>query len=79
MLTKSKLSKGHSKVAWNSHQLSTLKLNYGVFQSKYGINSLTVRIIVVDIQCKDEGKQRRNYLDKYQEYMYLMTTDFKLI
>ena len=29
--------------------------------------------------CKDEGKQRLNYLEKYLENMHPMMTDFKLV
>ena len=35
MLTKSKFSKGYNYIDWKSLQLSTLKLNFGIFLSKY--------------------------------------------
>ena len=56
MPTKSMFSKGHNIRAWNSLQLSTLKLNSGIFPSKYRINSPTIYMIVVYVQCKDEGE-----------------------
>ena len=61
MLTKSNLSKGHNIIALNSLWLSTLKLNSGIFPSKYRINSPTIYKSVVYVQCEDEGEQRRNY------------------
>ena len=61
MLTESKLSKGRNIITWNSLQLSTLKLNFGVFPSKYRINSLIIYMIVVYVQCRGEGEQTRNY------------------
>ena len=67
MLTKSKFSKRHNIKAWNSLWLFTLKLNSGIFPSKYRINSPTISMVIVYVQCKDEGEQRR----KYQENRHL--------
>ena len=75
MRTKSKLSKGHNTIARNFPELSTLKLNLGIFPSKYRINSPTIYIIVVYVQCRDEGEQIRHY----PENIELMATCFKII
>ena len=49
--------------------------NLGIFPSKYRINSPTIYIIVVYVQCRDKGEQIRNYPDNTE----LMTTCFKII
>ena len=63
MRTKSKFSTGHNRIDWNFLHLSTLKLNLGIFPSKYRSNSLTIYLTGVYVQCKDKGEQRRNYHD----------------
>ena len=63
MLTNSKFSKGHNRINWNSLQLSTLKLNLGIFPSKFRSNSPTIYMTGVYVQCKDKGELRGNYHD----------------
>ena len=67
MLTNNNLSKGLNTKAWNFLSLSTLKLNFGIFPSKYRIKSPTINMIVVYVQCRDEGVQTRNYPDNTRE------------
>ena len=61
MRRRSKFSKGHNRIDWKFLQLSTLKLNLGIFPSKYRSSSLTIYLTGVYVQCKDNGEQRRNY------------------
>ena len=80
MLTKSKFFKGHNRIDWNFLQLSTLKLNFGIFPSKYrSIVRLFIRLSYtsnVRTTVKKEGTTKTipgNYAFNGDLFQFILT------